>query len=124
VDLPSAAERKAILEIHLKKRRRLLADFDLDRLAATCEGFTGAEIEQALIAALYDAFDAGRAVTDADLTAAFLATVPLSRTMAEPMEKLRAWARDKTRPASAPVETTFTTPVELPVDLPVDLPVG
>ena len=56
VDLPGPAEREAIFAIHLRKRRRDKAQFDLPRLAAAAEGFTGAEIEQAVVSGLYAAF--------------------------------------------------------------------
>src|SRR3989442_5925593 len=56
VDLPTAVERKEIFAVHLQKRKRGLAAFDLDRLAAAAEGFTGAEIEQAVVSGLYTAF--------------------------------------------------------------------
>lgn len=118
VDLPDADERRAILEIHLRKRRRHVPDFDLPTLADACEGFSGAEIEQALIAALYDAFDAGRALTDADVQAAFAATVPLSRTMADSIEALRRWARHKARPASRRLALPERDGRLLHVDLP------
>jgi SpoVK/Ycf46/Vps4 family AAA+-type ATPase len=116
VDLPQAAERRAILEIHLKKRKRLVADFDLAALAAACDGFSGAEIEQGLIDALYDAFDRGRPLTTDDVLKAFGSTVPHSRTMSDSIAQLRDWARDKARAASAaPVAPSSAY---LPVDLP------
>lgn len=118
VDLPDAAERKAILEIHLKKRKRLVADFDLSALAAACEGFSGAEIEQGIIDALYDAFDRSRPLATDDVLAAFQATVPLSRTMPEAIEGLRAWARDKARLASTAATVSEPDGRFLSVDLP------
>jgi SpoVK/Ycf46/Vps4 family AAA+-type ATPase len=121
VDLPDRAERRAILEIHLRKRRRHPPEFDLERLAAACEGFSGAEIEQAIIAALYDAFDQGRPMADPDVLGALAASVPLSRTMSAPIEALRAWARDKARPASRPAAAAGPEPAgarALAVDLP------
>jgi SpoVK/Ycf46/Vps4 family AAA+-type ATPase len=119
VDLPDGAERRAILEIHLKKRKRLVGDFDLGALVAACEGFSGAEIEQALIDALYDAFDRGRPLTTDDLLGALAATVPLSRTMPEAIAALRQWARDKARPASVPAGATVAASPMVQVDLPI-----
>lgn len=101
VDLPNGEERRAIWEIHLRKRKRHAPDFDLDALVAASEGMSGAEIEQALIDALYDAFDQGRPLRDGDLLAALGATVPLSRAMAGAIEQLRAWASEHARPATA-----------------------
>ncbi|HEY9722169.1 MAG TPA: AAA family ATPase, partial [Oscillatoriaceae cyanobacterium] len=118
VDLPDTHERRAILEIHLRKRRRHVPDFDLPGLAAACEGFSGAEIEQALISALYDAFDQGRPLTDDDVRAAFAATVPLSLTMAESIEALRRWARHKARSASRRPTSAGQDTRLLSVDLP------
>ncbi len=101
VDLPAPAEREEIFAIHLRKRQREPAKFDLPQLAAQAEGFSGAEIEQALVAALYNAFDAGRELGGHDLLRSLTESVPLSRTMREDIEKLRSWAADRTRPASS-----------------------
>jgi SpoVK/Ycf46/Vps4 family AAA+-type ATPase len=119
VDLPDSGERRAILEIHLKKRKRLVGDFDLSALTAACEGFSGAEIEQGLIDALYDAFDRGRPLTTDDLLGAFAATVPLSRTMPEAIAGLRQWARDKARPASMLAGAAVASSPMVQVDLPI-----
>lgn len=119
VDLPDRAERHAILEIHLKKRKRLVGDFDLPALSAACEGFSGAEIEQGLIDALYDAFDRARPLVTGDVLQAFAATVPLSRTMPEAIAGLRQWARDKARPASLPDGPAASATHLVQVDLPV-----
>jgi len=102
VDLPDAAEREAIFRIHLRKRDRDPARFDPPRLAEAAEGFSGAEIEQIIISALYDAFDdGGREVTQADLDGAIRQTIPLSRTMDQEIDALRNWACERTRPASS-----------------------
>ena len=100
VDLPNAEERKQIFSIHLSKRRRDPAKFPLDDLARAAEGFSGAEIEQAVVDALTEAFAAGRQLSGEDVVAALRATVPLSTTMAEDIGKLRAWAARRARPAS------------------------
>lgn len=99
VDLPDEAERLAILGIHLEKRRRHLPDHDLPGLARAAEGFSGAELEQAVIDALYDAFELGRPLTDEDLARAISQTVPLSRS-GDGLASLRAWAAQHARPAS------------------------
>jgi SpoVK/Ycf46/Vps4 family AAA+-type ATPase len=100
VDLPNAEERRAIFAVHLKKRKRNPALFDLAALAAASEGFTGAEIEQAVVAALYTAFAKGMEVTSAIIAAELSATRPLSVTRAEEITALREWARERTVMAS------------------------
>jgi SpoVK/Ycf46/Vps4 family AAA+-type ATPase len=103
VDLPNAEERKDIFRIHLSKRRRDIERFDLDQLASVCDGFSGAEIEQALIAAMYEAFSQDREFTQLDIIAASRATLPLSKTMTEQVTALRDWARQRARPAASSV---------------------
>ncbi|MEN9220928.1 MAG: AAA family ATPase, partial [Thermostichus sp. BF3_bins_97] len=103
VDLPNITERMEILEIHLKKRRRDISRFDLRQLAMACEGFSGAEIEQVLIAAMYESFAQNREFTQLDILAATKATQPLSRTMMEQVVALREWAQQRARPAAASV---------------------
>ncbi|MBE9011906.1 AAA family ATPase [Pseudanabaenaceae cyanobacterium LEGE 13415] len=103
VDLPNAEERKEIFRIHLTKRRREIERFDLDQLANVCDGFSGAEIEQALVAAMYEAFAQDREFTQLDIIAASRATLPLSKTMTEQVTALRDWARQRARPAAASV---------------------
>ncbi len=103
VDLPDVGERIDIFSIHLGKRQRDTGRFDLAQLAAACDGFSGAEIEQVLIAAMYDAFAQHREVTQLDVLAAIKATQPLSRTMTEQVSALREWAQRRARPAAATV---------------------
>lgn len=103
VDLPNINERMEIFRIHLQKRRRDISRFDLRQLAAACEGFSGAEIEQVLIAAMYEAFAQNREFTQLDILAATKATQPLSRTMTEQVVALREWAQQRARPAAAAV---------------------
>ncbi|HAG84986.1 MAG TPA: AAA family ATPase [Cyanobacteria bacterium UBA11162] len=103
VDLPNAEERQQIFTIHLKKRRRDIARFDIEQLAKISEGFSGAEIEQGLIAAMYEAFAQDREFTQLDIIAAIKSTLPLSRTMTEQVTALRDWARQRARPAAASV---------------------
>ena len=101
VDLPNWEERQEIFKIHLSKRRREIDRFDLEELAAISDGFSGAEIEQALIAAMYDAFAQDREFAQLDIIAAIQATLPLSRTMMEQVTALRDWAQQRARPAAA-----------------------
>ncbi|NCJ06895.1 AAA family ATPase [Synechococcales cyanobacterium C] len=103
VDLPNKEERQQIFEIHLSKRRREIERFDIEQLANVCDGFSGAEIEQAIIAAMYEAFAQGREFTQLDIIAASRATLPLSKTMTEQVSALRDWARQRARPAAASV---------------------
>ena len=103
VDLPTPEERQQIFNIHLSKRRREIARFDIEQLAKVSDGFSGAEIEQALIAAMYEAFAQDREFTQLDIIAAIKATLPLSRTMTEQVTALRDWARQRARPAAASV---------------------
>ncbi|MDB9494099.1 AAA family ATPase [Spirulina major CS-329] len=101
VDLPTPEERELIFKIHLCKRRTEIDRFDLSQLAKMSDGFSGAEIEQAIIAAMYEAFAQDREFTQLDIIAALKATLPLSRTMTEQVTALRDWARQRARPAAA-----------------------
>ncbi len=103
VDLPNEEERKEIFKIHLSKRRSDIERFDFDQLSKVCEGFSGAEIEQGLISAMYEAFAQGREFTQLDIIAAIRATMPLSKTMSEQVTALRDWARQRARPAASSV---------------------
>ncbi len=100
VDLPTAPERAEIARIHLAKRKRDPAAFDLSAIAAAAEGFSGAEIEQAMVSALYDAFYSGRELQTEDFLKSLRETVPLSRTMSERISALRSWAEGRARFAS------------------------
>ncbi len=100
VDLPSEAEREEIVRIHLRKRNRDPARFDCAGIARAAEGFTGAELEQAIIAGMYDAFARREPLTTGDVIRNLADTVPLSRMMAEEIERLREWARHRARSAS------------------------
>lgn len=103
VDLPNAEERQDIFKIHLQKRRRDIERFDISQLANVCDGFSGAEIEQAIVAAMYEAFAQEREFTQLDIIAASRATLPLSKTMTEQVTALRDWARQRARPAASSV---------------------
>ena len=101
VDLPTTQERQEIYRIHLLKRRQDISRFDLEQLAKVSDGFSGAEIEQATIAAMYEAFAQDREFTQLDIIAAVKSTLPLSKTMTEQVTALRDWARQRARPAAA-----------------------
>jgi len=96
VDLPRPEERSAIFAIHLQKRRRDPAGFDLPRLAGASDGFTGAEIEQAIVSALYAAFASGSELTTELVVRELECTRPLSVVRAEEVASLRAWASTRT----------------------------
>ena len=114
IDLPVAHERREIACIHLRKRKRDVARFSPDEIAELTDGFSGAEIEQAIVEALYEAFHQDRDVGQADIVAAVKATVPLSVTMAEEIERSRAWATTRARPASSRTEPPPVAPQQKP----------
>jgi len=104
VDLPNRDERREIFRIHIRRRRRDPARFDLERMLETSAGYSGAEIEQSIIDALYAAFPEGRDVRTEDVLEALGNTVPLSQTMSEAIASLRQWAANRARMASLPEE--------------------
>ncbi len=105
IDLPTQKEREEIFTIHLRKRGRDPQKFNIRRLAECAEGFSGAEIEQAIISALFDAFHRGAELDDNAILQELSRTVPLSRTMREHITALRLWAQDRARPASSAEDT-------------------
>jgi hypothetical protein len=100
VDLPAEEERAGIFAIHLERRGRPAAGFRLPELVAASKEFSGAEIEQAIISALYDAFSEGRPLATEHILEALSQTVPLSKTMDEQLARLRTWAEGRARHAS------------------------
>lgn len=100
VDLPDAAARRETLALHLSRRERNPAAFDLDALAAATDGFSGAELEALVVAALYAAFAAATDLSTALLLREAESTRPLSRLMPERVAALRAWAHGRTRSAA------------------------
>jgi AAA+ superfamily predicted ATPase len=101
IDLPALPERREIFEIHVRRRGRDPSAHDLDALARRAAGFSGAEIEQAVVSALYEAFAEGKELLPAHLERAVSEALPLSTTMREEIDRLRDWARTRTRAASA-----------------------
>ena len=99
VDLPDADTRAHVFELHLRRRELPAERFDLGALAQAADGFSGAEIEQAIVAALYVAHAESRGVDDALLLEEVRATRPLSTVMREQVEALRGWASERTVPA-------------------------
>jgi SpoVK/Ycf46/Vps4 family AAA+-type ATPase len=100
LDLPEVRERIEIFAIHLIKRGRSPQNFDLKLLAEETVGFSGSEIEQVIIAAMYDSFEEDRELLTTDIFNAIRQCVPLSHMMKEVVEELRQWTKTRARPAS------------------------
>ncbi len=100
VDLPNAEEREAIVRLHLSKRKRDPAAFDIAKLSSASDGLSGAEIEGAVVGAMYRAFAGGKDVTTEGILDEMAATAPLSRTRAGEIATLRAWAGGRARSAT------------------------
>lgn len=98
VDLPSDQNRRDILGIHLRKRQFDPAHFDVPALVAATKGFSGSEIEQAIVSAMYTAHAQSREIAQEDLLAEIRQTRPLSVVMAEKVQEIRAWAAARTVP--------------------------
>jgi SpoVK/Ycf46/Vps4 family AAA+-type ATPase len=96
VDLPAARVREEIFAIHLRKREQDPAGFDLPALAAAADQFSGAEIEQAVVAALYLAREQRAPLNTRHLLTELGQTRPLARVMVEKISALRSWARGRT----------------------------
>ena len=101
VDLPNEKERETIIKIHLKKNRQdELLISQLDNIVEACEGFTGAEIEQAVISSVYTSYVTKSTVTNDMLLTEIKNTYPLSKTMKEDIDSMRDWATYRARSAS------------------------
>lgn len=96
VDLPDQETRQEIFRIHLQKREIATDKFDLERLASISDGFSGAEIEQAIVSALYAAHAENSPLKQIQVLEELLETKPLSVVMAEKVASLRSWASDRT----------------------------
>ncbi len=104
VDFPNAESRAQILAIHLARRGHECSRFDLNALAAACDGYSGAEIEQAIVSAGFETRANDRSVEQADVLAEIARTRPLSVVMAERIGALRAWAATRAVMADDPVQ--------------------
>ncbi|HVV72199.1 MAG TPA: AAA family ATPase, partial [Verrucomicrobiae bacterium] len=102
VDLPTREERAEVFSIHLAKRGRNPAEFDLGAFVEASPDFSGAEIEEAINSALYDAFYAKEELNTRYVLAALAQTIPLAKTMDQQISSLRAWAEGRARNASVP----------------------
>lgn len=96
VDLPNDEVRFSIFDIHLKRQKADLTQFDFARLVEESDGFSGAEIEQAVISAYYTSHAQGRELNQALLQEELRKTQPLSVVMDGQIQQLRDWAQDRT----------------------------
>ena len=101
IDLPNKTEVEAIWRIQIAKHGRDPVDYDIGPIAQATSGFTGAEIEQAFVDGLYNAFTENREPNDADIRSVISDAVPLSKLMAEQIQGLRKWAKGRARPATS-----------------------
>jgi len=104
VDLPNRKEREAIWKIHIQKNGRKLKDFNVSKLAAGTDEWTGAEIEALFVESLFAAFDEDREPTTDSILELTKTVMPLSKTMGDQVNALRQWAQGRARMASAPEE--------------------
>ncbi len=104
IDLPASAERREIWSIHLSRRKRDPAKFDLAELAQVSETYSGSEIEQAVISGLHFAFAESVELQQKHLVRAVQETIPLATTMGEDIARQREWAKTRARPASGAVK--------------------
>lgn len=95
VDLPNEGERKEIIDIKIKQRGRDIKKFNTCEISKRCEGFTGAEIEEAFISAMFEAYsDNGREIEDADIILAMENIKPASKgIMSATVKNLQEWAK-------------------------------
>lgn len=104
VDLPTRIEREEIFSIHLKNKGNDLGNFNIPQLAQITKGWSGSEIEQVIIGAMYEAFNDNRKLVEDDLFMLFGASVPLSTTMEEQIKQIRSWAHNRAVRASKDIE--------------------
>ena len=117
LDLPTEVERAEIVSVHLRKRNRLPADFDVADLAKKSQGYVGAEIEQAVIDAMYTGFGEGREFTTADICDALARQVPLSVSQRERVGALRTWLREGRAQSASFTETTEAESQFVPLEI-------
>jgi SpoVK/Ycf46/Vps4 family AAA+-type ATPase len=96
VDLPDIESREIIFKINLQKRGFKPEDFDLKKMAEVTIGFSGAEIEQAIISALYRATSEKENISTKHIVEQIRSTKSLSVLKSEEITALRAWAKERT----------------------------
>lgn len=101
VDLPSTQERKDIFKVHLVKRKFDPEKFNLEQLALSSSGYSGAEIEESVVSAMFNTFYENKPLKTEDIINAIGQSVPLSKTMSEDMDHLRDWAQGRARWATS-----------------------
>ncbi len=106
IDLPTRVEREEIFSIHLGHTGNKLSNFNIPQLAQITKGWSGSEIEQIIISAMYEAFNQNRKLIEDDLYVLFGSSVPLSTTMEEQIKHIRSWAHNRAARASSKVEYT------------------
>lgn len=104
VDLPNGSERREIVEIHIKRHGRKSGKFQVAKIVAATEGFSGAEIEQAIVEGMFTAYSEDRDVTTEDIVDAANGTQPLSKTASAQIEQLKDWAKGRAK--SAAIQST------------------
>jgi len=100
VDLPTLKERKDIIKIHIERRRSNISDFKINKLAEISKGFSGAELEEAVKEAMFQAYDNEEDLTTKDIVDAIEKTYPLAKTMSEVIIDMRKWAKSRAVMAS------------------------
>jgi AAA+ superfamily predicted ATPase len=119
LDLPTQDERREIFSVHLGKRKRIPEEYQLDRLASESAGYVGAEIEQAVIDAMYIAFNDGpREFTTDDISRSIARLVPLSRSQRESIENLRNWLREGRAQSASYQEVADASSHFVPLEIP------
>jgi SpoVK/Ycf46/Vps4 family AAA+-type ATPase len=101
VDLPSKEERQEILKIHLEKRNRKTENYNVEKIAGKTPGFSGSELEEVIVAGLYDAFNQDEELKQEHLEQVIGTLIPLSQTMEEQIRGIRDWAKLRARRASS-----------------------
>ncbi len=110
IDLPDEGAKQQMFEIHLTRRGQDPEQFDTWKLAETADGFSGAEIEQVIVSALYTAFSVNSSLSTEILLQEIRKTAPLSETRAEDIQALRKWAKERTVSAQHITPPDVSTP--------------
>jgi SpoVK/Ycf46/Vps4 family AAA+-type ATPase len=118
VDLPSYSERKAIFEVLLKQRKRNPKNFDIDKMAAISEHYSGAEIRKAIDSALFKGYGEGkREITTNDIHLAISSFQPLFKMKSEDFENIREWAKGRAVIANSDDESPTIADKKISLDI-------